>query len=65
MMPGDSASKPRAMPRGVSMRKLIHRIWSGVKGMPAAISRMVATRNVATNVTSVMRMKRTYLVRLS
>ncbi len=53
------------MPTGAVIRKLIHRIWTAVKGCPPAMFNRVATRNVTMYVTSATSMKRMYLSMLS
>ena len=46
--PGVSLSRPRAIPTGAVIMKLIHRIWTAEKGCPPAMLSRVATRKVTT-----------------
>ena len=65
MRPGNGLSNPRAMAIGTCTTKLIQSTASGENGMPSAIEKIAAPRNVAMKPTSAAIWKRMYFDRLS
>ena len=65
MIPGVGTSNPSPTASRTWMAKLIHRTWSGVRGMPLATSKMPARTKRAMKAISAAIWKRTYFIRLS
>ncbi len=62
---GDAVSNPSAIASTVVMTKFTHRICSGLRGAPSAMSNTVAPTKTVTKLTSDAVWNRTYFMRLS